>query len=80
MSDQFLAPIDHLARLAAGDVRRVEFTLTDHELMTLPPIALQERRAELEGITAIAVSLGLAVSSRRDPVRMCEVIAISREE
>jgi len=69
-----------LARVTSGEVRRIEFTLTDEELMSLSPIALQEKQAELEGITAIALSLGLIVSRRRDPIRMTEVIAIARGE
>lgn len=67
-----------LARITAGEVRRVEFTLTDYELMSLSPIALEEKQAELAGIKAIALQLGLTVTEFRDPVRMTQVLAIAR--
>ncbi len=69
-----------LARVTSGEVQRTEFRLTDYELMCLSPIALEEKKAELEGIKAIALQLGLTVSQRYDPVLMASVIAIARSE
>ena len=69
-----------LARVTAGEVRRIEFHLTDEDLVGLSPVALRARQAELVSIRAIACQLGLVISEYYDPMRMTNVLVIARSE
>jgi hypothetical protein len=64
-----------LVPLLAGEIERVEITLTDEEMVSMDRSALSSYEALLEA----AVGYGLEVITERDSLRMCTRAFIRRQ-
>lgn len=69
-----------LARIASGEVDRVDLSVTDEQWIAMSSSELLAKQEEIKGAIAIGRQLGLFVVDYRDHVRMLDVVALSRQE